>query len=290
VSLSSLADGEAYTVEVEFTSTGGQKANQSCFVSVAATTLGTLLYDVDFTKATNQSGLGPDGTYSIVVDGVTYSLVVTHTNANNPTVTADLVNGTGLVISAVSSSATAWNKMYSLSPSAKIGDLKPDSNMLRCVCLMEITTMNQTADQVTFEVGDGLPVSAAYPMLGGGYYKQGANDWRARWIRRNTSSTTGTLGGTLYTTQPTALRAEIYTWGMLARGFVDQGTTWPTSTWSITDAQGFTGQDALTGVAYAPTYWNSTQYACVTLAGSTVETLAVVVKGIRIYSAPPRRL
>lgn len=291
VSLSSLASGEGYGVILEYTSTSGQIARQACRVTVAATATydWTLVKYLDLTQATTQTGLGTDGTYTAVVGADSLPLTVTHTNALDPTTTAALTNGSGLVVSCTAGSATAWNKMWSFKVSDLVGDLKIDSNLVRVEALISVTTLNGTSDLISFEIGDGLPVTAAYPMFGTALIKNGASDWRFRGTRRNAASATHTLGGTFSTTQPTDMHAEVYAFGMWSRVFGDAGTSWSSDAWTITGFASYLGQDAIAGAAFNPSFWSTTQYVVLMLAGSTVGTVAATLKGFKIYSASKRR-
>ena len=291
VSLSSLADGESYGVTLAYTAVDGQRASAFARVSVAASVASdwTLVKYLDLTQATAQSGLGVDGTYTAVVGSDSLPLSVTHTNALDPTTTAALTPGSGLVCSCVAGSATAWNKMWSFKISDLVGNLKIDSNLVRVEALVEVTTLNGTSDLISFEIGDGLPVTAAYPMFGTALIKNGVNDWRCRATWRNAASANNTLGGTISTTQPTAFHPEVYAWGMWARSAAALDSSWASSAWSLTTFEATMGMSAIGGAAFAPSYWGTTQYICLMLAGSTVGTVACTLKGFKVYVASKRR-
>ena len=292
VSLSSLADGEAYTVVLTYTGADGQQCEQAALVRVADAATSPdwqLVKHLDMTQANAQSGLGSDNTYTVTIGSDSLPLVVTHTNSLDPTTTAALVPGSGLVISCSAGSATAWNKMFSFKVSDLVGDLKPDLNHVRIVGLVRVTTMANTSDLISVEFGDGLPVSAADPCYAAALEKYNSTNYRFRTTRRSTTVPTHVNGSTIGTVVPASIRAELFVNGFFCRANADTGSSWPTDADQITTFVSYPGTGAIAGSATVPSVWSSTQYLVLMLAGVNIGTIACTLEGFKVYVAPKRR-
>lgn len=289
VSLSSLANGEAYTAILDYTSTSGQVARQACLVGVAAgSATWSTLVDLDLTTCTTQAGLGTDGTRTIVVGGQNVTLVTSHTTATEGTTTATLTNGTGLVVTHTPSATTPpQNRTFGFDLSTLYGsDINPDRNQICLEAVIEVTSMPTNNDQIGLELGETNPISSNNPGYTIQLKRASSTSYLLVSGYRQTSSATLSTGQTFKTSAPTAFHAQLIGMGYSFEACAEEATS--TSNPFSPSLKGNCGGPAVSPADSSPSVWGTSQWAQITCTGyAAAASVVFTIKRIRLLAKQP---
>lgn len=290
VAVSGMANGEAYRVGLIFTASDGQVCYQTAEVTVAAgaATWATLV-DLDLTNCTNQTGLGTDGTRTIVINGVNVTLVTSHTTSTEGTTTASLVNGSGLEVTHTPSATTPpQNRTFGFDLSTLYGsDINPDRNQLCLEVTLAISAMPTNNDQLTWELGEANPISSNNPGYTAKLKRISSSNWTLISGFRQTSSATESAGQTFKTSLPSSWHAQLI--GMGWSWEIASEESLSVSNPHTPSLRGNCGMPTNAPADSAPNYWGTSQYAQVTVTGNANAAAVVfVIKRIRLLSKQPQ--
>jgi hypothetical protein len=290
VSLSSLANGESYGVTLVYLSVDGQVAQAFARVDVASSGLVTnwlTLVDLDLTNCTAQAGLGAEGTYTIVIGGVSVSLVVSRSTGTSGVCTAALVNGTGLTISHLPGASAPTNRTFGFNLSGVYGaGLKPDVNNLCFEVVASISSMPTNLDVFTWEVGESNPIDSNNPGYTARLSRASGNSYLGYCGYRVTSTATLSPGQTFKTSAPTAWHAQIVGMQRSWRVYMEEGLS-PSSPGSPA-LVGNCGTAVVTPADSAADVWSTPTYGQFTVTGyGATAPVELTLKRIRVLARQP---
>jgi hypothetical protein len=290
--LSSLANGESYRVQLTWTMVTGQAVSQSASVSVAAVVVGgwATVADWDFTANTPQSGLGPDGTYTLALTAGNVTLKTsTISGVNVPSATASL-GASGLDLAVARSSGTGGaTKTFALDLSgfAGLGDLDPDKNDMMVEFVWENVAYPST-DTITPEFGESDVAASNAPGFFAQYKKTSTPTWvfcsGNRSTTNNAASAGGSsLGGTMPANAHIQLIGKGRNWEV--RGETSSAASDP---WTPTTYKGDCGLYASASPAdTAINIWGTNQWILLSLTANSATAVNIRVKRIRVQRRTP---
>ena len=289
VSLSSLADGEAYSAVLTLTATDGQICKQAGLLAVAAAapTWKTLV-DLDLTLCSNQSNLHTDGTYTVTINGVSVTMVVSHTTGTEGTTSASMVAGQGLVVTLTPTATTPpQNKAFSFDLSALLGyDVNPDRNDLCLEFTMTPSAMGTNNDVFTFELDETTPQTSSNPGIFAQLRRVSSTSYTVLSAYRQSGSATTSTGQTVKASLPTSFHVQLigkqWSWEMCCEEASAVSNPYTPS------IRGWCGQPSVVPADAAPSIWGTSQYATWAMTGNANgAAVSGTLTRIRLLSRQP---
>lgn len=290
VSMSSLADGESYLVQLNYTAVDGQVTTACARVDVAAASgvvTWSTLVNLDLTNCTDQSGLGVEGSYTLVIGGVSVPLVVSKSTGTAGTCTATLTNGVGLVVSHLGGASAPSNRTFALDLTSVYGaGLKPDINLLMVEFTMTVDAMSTNQDSVSCEVGEANPITSNNPGYFGRLNRVSGTQYDFVVGHRATSTATTSTGQTVKASLPASTHIQLVGMQRSWRAYWRESTSVANPRTPTT--QGNCGSAVVTPADSASDAWGTTTYAQVTLTGYGIAVpVGFTLKRVRVLAAQP---
>jgi hypothetical protein len=240
------------------------------------------LVDIELTGANTQSGLGANGTYTLVnatdtPAGQNVSLSVQNQDVTNPPTVATLTNGVGLDVTITPTSTTQQQKNFAFRIDNIPGVSIPDLDLDQLVVDVFITPTNlaSNTDSIICELAQTNPPDGSTIAVGVQLYRTSSTDYRRRLIRRATTIATVSTGTTVKTSLPTLWCAQFYGMGKWWNGGGEEGNTLKNPRAVAKQASHGCASEGISDSE--ATLWGSTLYVTVSF---IAHTNAAVVSGI----------
>lgn len=290
IAISSMANAEAYRVGLAFTASDGQVCYQTALVTVAAGAAGwATLVDLDLTNCTTQSGLGTDGTYTLVIGGRNVTLVTSHTTGTQGDTVATLTNGVGLVVTHTPTATTPpQNRTFSFDLSGVYGsDLNPDRNQLCLELVASVSAMPTNNDALTWELGEVSPVNSNNPGYTCRLKRISSTSYTFLSGYRQTTVQTESSGQAFKASLPSSWHAQLVGMGWSFESCAEESTS--VSSPYAPSIRGNCGNPANAPADTAPSVWGTTQYGQLTVTGNANAAAVVfTITRIRLLGKQPQ--